>query len=161
MEPDAYTKEDIAGEKNAEQRRCILEILGASRFAELLDLEELDSFTEDRKQPLFNMDELKGLEIGEINKMHKNGLLEQLYDNPITGYDTFEETYRLVRSREKDELAEDYLYFVHVVCPSTGRNYYMGVPGKTENGEDMKTAKQAVAWTFSMTAEEYDPIAQS
>ncbi len=44
---------------------------------------------------------------------------------------------------------------VRVICPSTGRQYALRVPPTT------KTAREAVAWTFGLTADQYQPITQS
>jgi hypothetical protein len=40
-------------------------------------------------------------------------------------------------------------------CPSTGRDYVLRVP------PTMNSAREAVAWTFGMKAEEYQPISQA
>lgn len=47
MTPDSITKETIEGEKNAEKRRCIQEIIGGKRYSELLSIEQIDSDTDD------------------------------------------------------------------------------------------------------------------
>ncbi len=57
----------------------------------------------------------------------------------------------LYRTREVDELAEDYLYFARVSCPSTERVYFLCVPPGLNNVWD------AVAWTFGKTADTYRP----
>ena len=44
---------------------------------------------------------------------------------------------------------------VLVKCPSTGRNYVLRVP------PSIRTAREAVAWTFNIAADKYQPIAQS
>jgi hypothetical protein len=44
---------------------------------------------------------------------------------------------------------------VLVKCPSSGRDYVLRVPPA------MKSARDAVAWTFGMTAKEYQPTAQA
>jgi hypothetical protein len=41
--------------------------------------------------------------------------------------------------------------FVHVKCPSTGREYTLRVPPQT------MTAREGVAWTFDVPAEKYQP----
>ena len=56
----------------------------------------------------------------------------------------------LLKTRTVDEIAEDYLYFVKVICHSTGRIYHLPVP-------EFSNAKDAVAWTFNMSGEEYSP----
>ena len=42
---DNLTKDDIMGERNAERRRAIFELVGPDRYAELLDLRVIDSIT--------------------------------------------------------------------------------------------------------------------
>jgi hypothetical protein len=44
---------------------------------------------------------------------------------------------------------------VEVTCPSTGRRYALRVP------PEMMTAHEAVAWTFGLTVETYNPNQQS
>jgi hypothetical protein len=61
------------------------------------------------------------------------------------------QTYTLLRTREKDDIAGEYLQFVRVTCPSTDRVYHLSVP------PTVSTAKEAIAWTFGVTAEEYHP----
>jgi len=56
----------------------------------------------------------------------------------------------LYRTKDKDDLKDDYLYFVKVVCPTTKRVYFLGVP---EFGD----ADSAVAWTFGKKKSNYDP----
>ena len=41
--------------------------------------------------------------------------------------------------------------YVHVVCPSTGKEYHLAVPMRC------RTAHEAVAWTFSLVPEDYLP----
>ncbi|NQT23171.1 MAG: hypothetical protein HQ579_07025 [Candidatus Omnitrophica bacterium] len=47
---------------------------------------------------------------------------------------------------------EEPMHLLKVKCPSTGAYYTLRVP------PHMKTAKQAVAWTFHMKKSEYNPI---
>jgi predicted nucleic acid-binding Zn ribbon protein len=47
----------------------------------------------------------------------------------------------LYRTKEKDTLIDDFIYFLNVIDPSTGRAYYICVP-ECENVWDAK------AWTF-------------
>jgi hypothetical protein len=44
---------------------------------------------------------------------------------------------------------------VRVTCPSTGRQYALRVP------PDTATARAGVAWTFSLSADAYQPTVQS
>ena len=60
----------------------------------------------------------------------------------------------LLRTKEWDAVAEEYLQFVRVTCPSTGRIYHLAVP------PDIRTAKAAVAWTFDREAETYSPAVE-
>jgi len=55
---------------------------------------------------------------------------------------------KLFKTVDKDEIAEDYLYFANVICPSTGREYFISVP-------QMDNVWSAVAYTFKMNKEEY------
>jgi hypothetical protein len=61
------------------------------------------------------------------------------------------QTYTLLRTREPDAVADDRLMFVRVTCPSTGRVYHLSVP------PTVQTARDAVAWTFGHTADDYHP----
>ncbi len=56
----------------------------------------------------------------------------------------------LFKTKERDALARDYLYFVKVICPSTSRNYFLSVP-------EMNTVQEAVAWTFGKNQKTYKP----
>jgi hypothetical protein len=60
----------------------------------------------------------------------------------------------LYKSKDKDSLKEDYLYFVKVICPTTQRVYFLG----TEETED---ADEAVARSFGMSKDEYQPIVET
>jgi hypothetical protein len=61
---------------------------------------------------------------------------------------------RLVRVHLTDAEA-GYLQAVHVVCPTTGREYYLGVR------PDVTTCQEAVASTFNLKADEYAPVRES
>ena len=61
---------------------------------------------------------------------------------------------RLVRVKLADAEA-GYLQAVHVVCPTTGREYYLGVR------PEVRTCQEAVASTFGMKADEYLPVRES
>ncbi len=64
---------------------------------------------------------------------------------------------QVIAKDEKGELlrieltGDEPLLMVHVICPSTQREYYLRVP------PTMTTAKEAVAWTFGLTADQYNP----
>jgi len=47
------------------------------------------------------------------------------------------------------------LAYVHVTDPSTGREYWLRVP------PSMRTAREAVAWTFGLNEQEYRPAAEA
>ncbi|NMP23792.1 DUF6745 domain-containing protein, partial [Sulfobacillus harzensis] len=76
--------------------------------------------------------------------------LEPIHEEAWNG-----QTYTLLRSRERDTVAGDYLQFVRVTCPSTGRVYHLCVP------PSVRTAREAVAWSFAMEADEYDPTREA
>lgn len=57
----------------------------------------------------------------------------------------------LYRSKEKDSLANEFLQFAKVICPSTQREYFLCVPPYLNN------CAEAVAWTFGKTPENYKP----
>lgn len=110
--PETLTKEDIVKEGNAEKRRCLMEILGETKYAELLDLVMVD---------------------------------ETIYN----GRDVI-----LFKTKEKDSLIDDYIYFVKVICPSTARKYYICVPKHSD-------ALTALAWTFDMGKNEYQLLIET
>jgi hypothetical protein len=87
-------------EKNAEKRRCIMEIVGPEKYSQLLGVEVIDE------------------------------------DIDHQGY-----SQRLLKSKEKDDLADDFLYFADVTCPSTERRYFIPVP-------EFRSIWKAKAWTF-------------
>jgi hypothetical protein len=60
----------------------------------------------------------------------------------------------LFQTKTKDKLLGDYLYFVKVVCPSTDRVYFLGT-------EEKKDADEAVARSFGLHKETYNPIIES
>lgn len=47
------------------------------------------------------------------------------------------------------------IFAVQVHCPSTGRMYLLRVP------PTVRTAREAVAWTFDVPAEAYRPFAET
>lgn len=65
--------------------------------------------------------------------------------------DRFGNDLKLYKTEFRDKLAGDFIYFAQVVCPSTQRQYFLCVPPK------LRTAKEAVAWSFGKSAEEYKP----
>ena len=61
----------------------------------------------------------------------------------------------LLRTREIDPVAGEHIQFVRVTCPSTGRVYHLCVP------PNVKTAREAVAWTFGKEAGDYLPLVEA
>lgn len=61
---------------------------------------------------------------------------------------------RLLRIPMK-ETVRGYIQAVHVVCPTTRREYYLPVPST------MTTCQDAVASTFELRGDEYHPIRES
>lgn len=57
----------------------------------------------------------------------------------------------LYRTKKIDKVAGDFIYFAKVVCPSTGRNYFLCVP------PGMSRVEEAVSWTFGKSPEDYRP----
>jgi len=58
---------------------------------------------------------------------------------------------RLHRTHEPDPIAEEYLYFLECVCPSTGRVYFLSVPPTL----DPVNVWSAKAWLFNEQAIRY------
>jgi len=46
-------------------------------------------------------------------------------------------------------------HFVHVICPSTARQYYLRVPATTTR------ADAAVAWTYELEENAYQPVQET
>jgi len=67
------------------------------------------------------------------------------------GKDRFGYDLTLYRTEKKDKLAGNFIQFAGVTCPSTGRRYFLCVP------PHIKSAREAVAWSFGKTAENYRP----
>lgn len=63
--------------------------------------------------------------------------------------------YILYKTKKRDGLIRDFLKFIEVTCPSTGRKYLLGVP------PGIRSCKAAVAWTFEKTAEDYKPLIET
>lgn len=61
----------------------------------------------------------------------------------------------LYQSNQPDDLSGDYIQFVKVICPSTGRSYMLCVP------PEINGALEAVAWTFGKKPEDYRPIIET
>lgn len=115
VSPETITREDIVKEGNAEKRRCIMEILGETAYAELLDLVEV-----------------------ERDKYNSQDVI-------------------LLKTNQKDNIIDDYIYFIKVICPSTARNYYLCIPFQAFK----MGAIGALAWTFGMKSEEYKVLIET
>lgn len=61
----------------------------------------------------------------------------------------------LLRTSEPDPVAGKVIQFVRVMCPTTGRVYHLCVP------PTIRSASEAVAWTFGKSAEEYRPAVEA
>ena len=123
LEPEAITREDLLKEENAERRRAYFEIMGGKRFTEVMDIVVIDTKTKETTSYAIN----------------PKGELEPY---------TFTEKLELTRTREKDILVKDYIYMLHVTCPSSEREYY--IPVKATN-----CAMEALRSTFPI--ENYAP----
>lgn len=84
---------------------------------------------------LMGLDDFFGEIKGEVLHRDIDG-----YDNP-----------RELVSIPIPEARDGRLMAVHVICPTTGRHYFLGVPST------VKTCQEAVASTFGLRAEEYSP----
>lgn len=65
--------------------------------------------------------------------------------------DRFGHEIALYKTKDRDKFANDHIFFAQVICPSTLRQYFLCVP------PTIKTAREAVAWTFGKSVEEYKP----
>jgi len=65
--------------------------------------------------------------------------------------DRFGNTMTLYKTVEKDKLIGEHIHFAKVICPTTGRNYFLCVPPK------ISSVDEAVAWTFGKSVKEYKP----
>ena len=60
----------------------------------------------------------------------------------------------LLRSRFEDNIIEDNLYYLSVVCPSSSRKYFIKVPPS-------KNVWSSLAWTFGKDKDDYAPMVQT
>lgn len=132
MEPEKIDRRAFLAERNVEQRRLILEILGEAKLKALLDLQEIDRYVYRSRIPVLDEGQLDQLSQEQIDRLAANVL-----------YETREQTYILYRSRYPDDLIRQHLYFVRVSDPSTDRQYYLSV-----SPDDATSAKKAVDATF-------------
>ena len=68
---------------------------------------------------------------------------------------------KLLQTKEVDNIARRRLNFVQVECPSTGRQYHLGVDISDLPWGERRDADAAIAWTFGMTKEEYQPVVET
>ena len=62
----------------------------------------------------------------------------------------------LFKTKEKDTLINDHIYFIKVECPSTGRYYYLCIPPN-----EAKDPISALSWTFGMNKEQYNLLIET
>jgi hypothetical protein len=90
-----------------------------------------------------------------IEAMGVDNFFRQLDTEIIhTDIDGYGNLRRLLRFPLSDTNA-GYLQSVKVVCPTTHREYYLGVP------PEVRTCQEAVASTFGMKPEQYKPERES
>lgn len=89
LEKESLTKDDFLNEKNAEKKRCLVEIIGYEKLINIIGVVIIDESTEFAKP---------------LNK-----------NVPI----------RLLKTKEKDEVIDDFIYFLHVHDHSTEREYFI------------------------------------
>lgn len=66
-----------------------------------------------------------------------------------------ERQYTLLRTKTADEMARTKIQFVRVECASTDREYHLCIPIEIED------ALEAVAWTFNMDKDTYNPAVET
>lgn len=130
MCPESLSRKEFVAERNIEQRRIIQESLGTEGFIELLDLVETDRFSYRSRIPLLDEQALPQMSQQEINELAAG-----------EHYEDREQEYILYRSRFRDEVIENYHYYVKVTDPSTGRAYYLSVA--PQNASSAKAAVDA------------------
>ncbi len=115
LNPEKIAKEDVINDNNVEKRRALMEIIGETAYAEMLDLVAIET------------DSYNGQEI------------------------------ILFKTKQRDNLTEDYIYFIKVICNSTNRKYYICIP---EEAADMG-ALGALSWTFGLNKEDYQLLIET
>lgn len=132
VRPDWITVEHITQEENTEVRRSMLERMGAERFAKE----------------------------AKLTVMHEDELHSSFATIPVTDelepgkrmvvtYRSGSERAQLLRCDSVTDGDDRPLQFVHVTCPSTGREYFLRVSA------DITRAYEGVASTFRLTEDEY------
>jgi hypothetical protein len=93
----------------------------------------------------------------EVRRCYQEKLGSEKFGNLLGLIDLDRKTDRfgnelvLYRTEKSDKMAGDFIYFAKVVCPSTGRNYFLCVP------PGMSGVEEAVSWTFGKTPGDYRP----
>jgi len=149
MDRDSITREDVVKEENAELRRLLFELLGPDRFAEIMDLELIDMQYLESIAPESTGHDLENL----ANKVKTKKNIPSVISTIKDSYSSFIEKKQevsLLKTRDEDSLVGEPLYFLRVICHSTGRLYHLGVP-------KFNDALEALAWTFGMKKEEFTP----
>jgi hypothetical protein len=129
VKPEWITVKHIQEEENAEVRRIMLERMGSERFAKEAQMVVLH---EDELET--NLPRTEEVEPGK---------------RLLVGYEKRKEKARLLRCDAVLDGDGRPLKFVHVICPSTEREYFLRV------AHDMERAYEAVGSTFHMTEKEY------
>src|SRR5690606_12021456 len=155
--PENITKEVILSEQNAEKKRIAVEIIGAEKCAAMFDLELIDSHEEEGCEAVVDLDEVRENVPGDISdeqirhmasKLGPDGkvtLLEYIYgcQRKFTGLKDVKKRYELHRSKDiLDPIVNEKAQFLKVICPSTDRVYYLGVP------LNVTTSKEAVNYLW-------------
>jgi hypothetical protein len=90
-----------------------------------------------------------------IERFGEDKFVESLGGEPVDDNPQFGKLYRI------DYGDSEPLVLVRVECPSTGRIYFNQCPPEDDNGQPILRARQALAWRFSLSEEEYLPIVES
>lgn len=89
-----------------------------------------------------------------IERYGEENFIRELGADPLHE-DAFGKFYRV------DYGDKEPLCLVRVVDPSTDRVYFLQVPPVDAQGNIMERAKQAVAWTFGLSEDEYQPLKET
>jgi len=93
----------------------------------------------------------------EVRRCYLEKLGSQRFGNLLGLIDLDRKTDRfgneliLYRTEKIDKIAGEFIYFAKVVCPSTGRNYFLCVP------PGLSGVEEAVSWTFGKKPGDYRP----
>ena len=144
MNPEKITPRIILNEQNIELRRILIERFGQGKF-----LKELGAEKEHEDK------------WGILWKVTREKLLKPVSSNsPSSPPLNYNSQIDQQNRRHNDEINRLFstvriLKYVQVKDPSTTREYFLPVPST------IKRAKQAVAWTFHLKEEEYEPQKES